>query len=310
MPDQPKLVYILSPSYSGSTLLTLMLAQVNGIATIGELKASAIQDIDSYLCSCGNLIHKCEFWRDLAKKLSDQGIDFSVEDFDTHFDGQNALQRRVLLAQCRGEAFEFLRYWTTKLLPGLNNEITRVLDRNVALAEAIIELQDGKLLLDGSKDPQRLIYFLNSGKFDISVIRMVRDGRAQCNSRREKEQDVNPVDYAGARREFRSTIDQMDYVARRIPPERLLSLTYESLCEDPAKELSRIVDWLGLPQPDIDWADVDLRSRPHHVLGNSMRIRERISIRLDEGWKERVSPSEAAEFDRIAGHVNKRLGYA
>ena len=39
------LVYILSPSYSGSTLLTFLLNTHPEIATIGELKAQALGNL-------------------------------------------------------------------------------------------------------------------------------------------------------------------------------------------------------------------------------------------------------------------------
>ena len=49
MSERPRLLYILAPSYSGSTLLTYLLSQHDAIATVGELKATSRGDLDTYI---------------------------------------------------------------------------------------------------------------------------------------------------------------------------------------------------------------------------------------------------------------------
>ena len=67
----PEMIYILSPSYSGSTLLTCLLARHPDIATVGELKASALGSLDSYKCSCGELLRECQFWDRIASRMTE-----------------------------------------------------------------------------------------------------------------------------------------------------------------------------------------------------------------------------------------------
>ena len=74
-------VYIASPSYSGSTLLTFLLAAHPEVASIGELKASAMGDADAYTCSCGAPIRRCPFWRRVCDELARRGLDFDLDDF-------------------------------------------------------------------------------------------------------------------------------------------------------------------------------------------------------------------------------------
>ena len=50
------LIYIMSPSFSGSTLLTFLMGAHPSVATVGELKATSLGDIDEYDCSCGSRI--------------------------------------------------------------------------------------------------------------------------------------------------------------------------------------------------------------------------------------------------------------
>ena len=53
-------LYVASPSYSGSTLLTMLLAEHPEVATIGEMKGGQ-EDLSSYRCSCGALFAACPF---------------------------------------------------------------------------------------------------------------------------------------------------------------------------------------------------------------------------------------------------------
>ena len=301
-----KLVYILSPSFSGSTLLTMLLAQHPGIATIGELKATAMGPTEEYVCSCEQAIRSCPFWKTLKERCADAGVSFDVSEFNTHFGSSGRLSDRVLGAQVRGRLFERIR---KALLdsPVLRSTYRKILQRNARLIELICELQGAGLFLDGSKDPQRLMYFQRSGHWDIRVIRLHRDGRAQSNSRRLKTR--NPVDFQGAVTEWRGTILQMDRVCQSLGPDQIHTLQYEQLCGDPQKVMGDIWRFLDVEPVEQDWSKVDLRKREHHILGNSMRTKDKIQISMDTKWRERVNKEELGLFEREAGELNRSLGY-
>ncbi|RZI59773.1 MAG: hypothetical protein EOP14_03815 [Pseudomonas sp.] len=301
-----KLVYILSPSFSGSTLLTMLLAQHPRIATIGELKATAMGPTNEYVCSCEQAIRSCPFWKTLKERCADAGVSFDVSDFGTHFESSGRLKDRVMGAQVRGKLFERVRK-TLLDSPVLGTTYRKILQRNARLIELICELQGGSLFLDGSKDPQRLMYFQRSGNWDIHVLRLHRDGRAQSNSRRQKTR--NPVDFPGAVAEWRGTILQMDRVCQSLGPDQIHTLQYERLCGDPQKVMGDIWRFLDVEPVEQDWSKVDLRKREHHILGNSMRTKDKIKISMDTKWRERVSKEELELFEREAGELNRSLGY-
>lgn len=310
-PEQPaggrrRLVYILSPSFSGSTLLTLMLAQHPRIATIGELKATAMGATDSYACSCGSPIGDCAFWNGLRERCRTEGIPFAVEDFGTHFAASNRWVDRILGAQIRGGGFELLRRVLLALPPGAST-YRSVLERNTRLIDLICELQGSDLFVDGSKDPQRLLYFQRSGNWDVRVIRMFRDGRAQSHSRRQKPR--NPVNFEGAAREWKKTIGQMERVCEAMGAGRVHTLHYEALCADPNHELAEIWRFLDVEPVDQDWGNLDLKGTPHHILGNKMRTQSRIRLSLSTEWQEQMSAEEKEVFESIAGSTNRALGY-
>ena len=58
-----RLVYILAPSHSGTTLLARLLGSHPDVYTVGELQPLISGDITKYRCSCGALIRECGFWR-------------------------------------------------------------------------------------------------------------------------------------------------------------------------------------------------------------------------------------------------------
>ena len=91
-----------------------------------------------------------------------------------------------MTAQVRGEPFEKLRISLLKRLPGLSSIYNSIQYRNYEFIRLALKLQQGNIFLDGSKDPQRLLYFLASKNYDISVICMTRDGRAQSFSQLHK----------------------------------------------------------------------------------------------------------------------------
>ena len=305
--NKRRLIYILSPSYSGSTLLTMLMAQHPSISTIGELKATSMGDLDVYYCSCGSLIRECPFWESLNKSLNKLESELNLADFGTHFSSKNKVFNKILGAQVRSNAFEIVRNSLIRSVIPLNRQFNKILNKNMEMIEAICELQAGSIFLDGSKDPHRLLYLYNSGLWDISVIKMVRDGRAQSNSNRLKE--ISNMNYEQSAIEWNKTIQQMNNVCRYIPSENIHELKYEDLCADPNLEMESIWKFLSVENIDKNWEQINIKEFEHHILGNSMRTKEKIYISLDDGWKMKVTDKENKVFDKVAGETNRSFGY-
>jgi hypothetical protein len=303
-----RLIYILSPSYSGSTLLTILMAQHNNVATIGELKATAMGDISKYVCSCGALINECEFWKKLKSNIASSGGELDLADYGTHFLDDNYLTGKVLHAQVRGKVFETIRDLFIRFVPRINRTFHRIIEKNRLMVEEICKLQECDLFLDDSKDPNRLIYFIESGLWDVNVIRMHRDGRAQCNS--FKRRSPEGVGYKESAVEWKKTIKQMDRACSYLSAEKVHTIRYEDLCADPNKAMEAIWGFLQIENANIDWKQVDLKKFSHHILGNNMRLKETIYISLDEKWKSAVTQDELMEFEQICGQINRELGYS
>jgi hypothetical protein len=301
------LIYILAPSFSGSTLLTFLLDRHPRIHTFGELKATAMGPVEAYHCSCGSLIGDCAYWRSLRERCAALGFDLRLDDFGTHFTATHPLWARVLGAQVRGPAFELCRRLLLDHLPGLRARYQGTLERNARVIAAVLGDRRNDWFLDGSKDPSRLMYFQRSGRWRIRVIRMFRDGRAQCLSHCRKT--PGRPDFRSAVRDWRSTIAQMERVASAFAPGDVVSLKYEDLCRDPGGTMTRLWRFLELDAPAIDWSG-RVSKEGSHILGNdNMRQSPDVTIRLDERWREELGDAQRREFESLAGAVNRGLGY-
>lgn len=297
-----RFVFILSPSYSGSTLLTLLLARHPRIATVGELKATAMGDIEQYRCSCDEAILRCAFWAELKARLAARGLPFDLRDFDTNYRRRGAalldLALRMPVQTAMGET---ARRLLLALAPRGRQTVQHLNSRNLAFAQAVCDIQGGDVFLDGSKEPQRFLMLLQAGVPAPRVIHIVRDGRAATNSALGHEYS----DLRVAARDWRHTHAQAMRIQRILPPDAFTSIRYEDLCAQPEASLDRLFRFIDLDPAQARRDDPP----PHHVLGNSMRLRQLTEIRTDERWRQQMTHDQLVAFEKIGGPMNRRFGY-
>jgi hypothetical protein len=295
------LVYVMSPSYSGSTLLTRIMAYQSKIATIGELKATGINDINTYRCSCGALFLECEFWNELAEKLHANDVPFNLHALETRIRSESSLVNSFLTPTLHGPILERLRRFAFLLFPAANTNLHSQLKRNAHIIEAICELQKCDVFLDESKDPLRALYFAQSDLWDFRVLQLVRDGRGAVNSDMKHNQRSMTV----ACREWNLKIDEMARFLDMVQCP-VMQLTYESLCTDASAIISQVLEFAGIPESR---GDLDISQDSQHIIGNDMRLKPMREVKLDEKWRTDLSRDELKTFYSLSGQRNKALGY-
>ncbi len=296
-------LYILSPSYSGSTLLTFLLAGHRRIGTIGELKATAMGDLDQYYCSCQSAIRKCPFWHGLAQELGNKGVAFDLADFGTHFCAPSPpVIDRLIRACLRGAICELARDVGLKLIPEAGRRINQIIEKNRVVIETILKLQQADIFLDASKEPVRLKYLLRAGYWNIKAIHLIRDGRGVACSYM-KHYDV-PMEIAAL--EWKRTARQCEMMLSSLPADSWITVHYEQLCTDPDGTVKAILDLIKL---DPNLVETDLEPTEHHILGNYMRLKRPNKIKLDQKWKSTLSAGKLATFAQVAGKTNRQYGY-
>jgi hypothetical protein len=309
--DGTNLAYILSANFSGSTLLAMLLGSQPEAATIGEMRAPSVGDPDTYLCSCGEPIKKCQFWVKVNARMARKGIpDFNITDarISIH-DSKNKYVRRLLDPLPRGPMLEAIRSVALSLSPAWPPHLREVHSRNSALVEVLREVTDTRIVIDSSKISLHLKYLLRSPELRIKVIRLLRDGRAVTTStlghglkRASRQESVA----AAALSWFRNN-EAADRVLAGLPASQWTTLQYEQLCQNPEETLRGICNFLEMDTRQIV---LDFRAKQQHILGNEMRLKSGSEIRLDERWRTALSPEDLAVFKEVAGEMNRKYGYA
>ena len=297
------LAYIVSPSYSGSTLLTFLIAAHPRIGTMGELKATARGDVDQYYCSCGELIRQCAFWQRIGQELARKDVPFDIADFGTHFCcASSKFVDRMIRAAVRGSAFEMLRKIGLKVLPAAQHQFKKILDKNRVIIDTVLKLQQADLFLDGSKDPVRLKYLWDSGYWNVKAIFLIRDGRGAVNSYMKHYS----VDMKTAATEWKYCNEEAENVLRGLDKSQWIEVHYEDLCKDMENTLGRLFEFFVL---NPSKRARDFRSVENHIVGNNMRLDTTSEIRLDERWRENLTDQDLRIFNDVAGEMNRRYGY-
>jgi hypothetical protein len=114
---------------------------------------------------------------------------------------------------------------------------------------------------------------------------------------------------ATAARIWKRDNQNLAIMLRSVPNRLKLSVRYEAVCEDPAKELRRVCDFLDL---SFESGMLTLWGRPvHNIPGNPMLFdRSQRAIRKDERWRRDLSEGDVQAFERTAGRLNRTLGYS
>jgi hypothetical protein len=322
-----KVAYILAASHSGSTLLSLLLGVHPKIASIGEMKlsAAAIGDIVLYRCSCGRPIRECWFWQKLKEGMAAQGCEFDLAEPRIDFRTVESRYARWLLRPMyRGALLEAVRDIALSCSGTWRKQLSEIHQRNAALASTICEIASAEIVVDSSKNALRLKYLLRNPGLNIKVIHLIRDGRGVVLTYMDPGGFADAKDpalrgggtggkggnrkltMAQAAYEWRRCMEEAANILRRLSPTQWIEVRYEDYCEDPDATLNRLQRFLGV---ESGIASTGFRSVQQHVVGNGMRLDTTAEIRLDERWRQELTPQDLAVFDRIAGDINRHYGY-
>lgn len=305
-----KIIYVLADTRSGSTLLDQLLGAHDKIISLGEvhhLVAYARQDRSLYnpahplVCSCGEFLNACAFWRQVETELGRPLASLTLEAYgkDRPQAGWQARLYRVLRRTLMARNPRVYRNPAVARLLGS----ARVAADSFDLFDAIFRQHgDVRYLVDSSKSAYRF-QALHAAKPDsVVALVLVRDYRGTVYSKMKRGQGLEN----SARRWVRQ-MERIRKVTEGLPRQQLVHVRYEELCSDPQKELARLCRHLGLPFSE----QMLTRPRSHHLGGSPSKFDPgKMRIELDDAYTRAFCDKELAELEAIAGKTAAQWGYS
>lgn len=144
------------------------------------------------------------------------------------------------------------------------------------------------------------------------VVHLVRDPRAIYSSRRGLRWCTDNVACDSAEAlcaQMRSDLDAFEELAKQLQPNRTLRLRFEDLAADPAKEVPRLLHYLGLnyTQAVSDYVKTHTRATPSDLRNAHSTKRNPHSVALE--WKRKLSNKTIQAIEGVCGDVLSRLNY-
>jgi Sulfotransferase domain len=274
-------VFVVGSGRSGSTLLDILLGQVDGFFSTGELHSLWWAGIlEGRRCGCGLAVTECPVWRDVITRTARDGPVRS-----------HARQVARLQAGLPGP----VGAWA---LAG-GREVGRDLDRYGELLgetyRTIAETTGARVVVDSTKHPAVAALLPRLRGIRPYFVHLVRDPRGVAHSwsRRKPATDrYGTLEmerfYAGASA-GRWLLEQAAAGALcRAHPGSSLGLRYEDLARDPAAAVGKILSLVGEePERAAFLARPQLHLRTTHtVSGNPVRLHSGpLRIALDDEWR-------------------------
>lgn len=306
-------VYICSAGHSGSTLLDLLLGSHSRAASLGEITQLPKNISLDTLCTCGASIRMCRLWSVIIAQLSDElgadlfrtpyalemgyGIASTVVD-PKHQTRAYLIRRRMLLGLL------YVELSLGRSLHGLaGRRMANAIDNNVRVYEAVRSHADVDVLVDSSKSYLKAValYLRHPGR--TRVLLLTRDGRGVMWSNIKRGEAGE-----GAVISWRNQYSRgLPLLMRHVPQAHRMHVRYEDIARDPETTLKAICDFVGL---DFEAQMLRFRSKTHHIVnGNRMRLSDSAEVQFDEEWRRRLGHRELEFFQRVAGDLNRQLGY-
>jgi hypothetical protein len=305
-------LYILSAGRSGSTLLNLVLGSHSQAVAVSELTQLPDDIRRKRTCSCGERIHECSYWQQVAAQIREQmGIDAWRDPYslrlgyicDPRRQNLPPVTARYRLAWKIRHGLVYLGESGLRLPRWTRREFDTGIRNTHRLHDIVRAVSGRPVVVDASKSYLKGLALYLERPRRTRLILLSRDGRASFYSRLRDGYGRNQSLKAW-RNYYRHALPLLE---RRVPREHVIHVKYEDFASDPAGQLERICAFAGLA---FEPAMLDLSTRVQHVTsGNDMRMATKVRIRPDTAWRTGLRPADSRFFETWAGATNRRLGY-
>ncbi len=311
-----KVLSIVGPARSGTTIMGNILGEVGGIANAGEIRWLWRRGLAERMpCGCGLPPVDCPRWSGVLDTLRRAWLPAADDDAVTAAVGAVSRAQDELLAPRN-------RLRALSAASGRDTAWAALRCLRPLTADLCASLSDvsgESLVVETSKLPHLAAILAGARDVDHYVLHLVRDPRATAFSwQRRKALPVadglatmatmSPV--ASVRNWFRSGVEA-ELLRRHVPRDRWLFLRYEDFVARPAAAVDRVLAFVGVPGPGpFVGPDTVHLGTNHTMAGNPNRFRTG-SVRIveDDEWKYRMARRDRMVITAAALPMLVRYGY-
>lgn len=270
----------------GSTLLDMMLGQVPGLVSAGEVRELWLRGcVENRPCGCGASFRTCPFWTEVGEAA---------------FGGWDNLDLdRVLRVR-----YTVDRPWGVPRLLSRrtagDDDLAMYGDVLARLFEGIRKVSGARVVIDSSKLPSHTMMLRRTAGVDVRLVHLVRDSRGVAYSNTkvvlkqvtEGEPTMLPRHGAVGASARYTLYNGLTAWTNRLDVDYML-LRYEDLIADPGRNLRAILAHAGEPD-DVELpfltSEGALLAENHLVDGNPVRFSKgAVPLRSDEEWRTRMA---------------------
>ncbi|MDQ3991081.1 MAG: sulfotransferase [Actinomycetota bacterium] len=307
---RPNCVFIAGFGRSGSTLLDVLLGQLPGFVSAGELQAVWERGVlGDHLCGCGTEFSECEFWVAVGKEAFggwDRGQARHMVELQ-----KNLLRYRRFPALLAGGGVR----------PDAGRGVARIAAAFGAVHRAIRDVSGADVVVDSSKTVTFALVQPRIPGVAARGIHLVRDSRGVAYSwtKRLRRPDArDPEAYFKVRDPLVVAAQwaAVNSLCRLLPAAGLPTGTmrYEALVSDPAGTLAAALAALGFDRDRLrmDFLhDGTAHLGPSHtVSGNPVRMSTgALALRSDDAWRTMLPTRTKVQVSLITLPWLARYGY-
>jgi hypothetical protein len=301
-----QVLYVGSWGRSGSTLLDLVLGQIPGLVSVGELRYIWERGLaERQLCGCGNPVPECPFWGAVLEEA---------------FGGASRVEVREILSLWRRVdrltlVPALLAPWHRSALEADCRAFQEVLAR---LYRAVATISGAATVVDSSKYAAYGLLLAGVPQLELLVLHLIRDSRAVAYSwqaRKLMPEVTTETRYMPVKRAWRSAVfwglENLALEMLQLVSQRSVRLRFDDLSSDPCRNLGVALAALGI-EADLDF----LRPRVlhmgvnHTVAGNPIRFRRGdVAIEADLAWRRHLRAQPRRVVTALTWPLLLRYGF-
>jgi hypothetical protein len=293
-------------SRSGSTLLTLLLGELDDVVAVGELRYIWTRGFgQNMLCGCGVPFLECTFWNDVFAEAYGGLHRTPVAEI-------SELQDSV------AQIWHLPQLLAGPRLPHFHARVQACVQHLDRVCAAVRAVSGARVIVDSSKLPSYCYLLSQVSGAKSTLVHLVRDSRAVAFSflRKRRKPDIHWTEAYMPR--FSPLRSARDWDVLNLGMEAIKqtnlpcsTLRYEDLVLDPARGLASALGGAGNGLPDLRQRDQIEVSTHHTVSGNPLRFSHGpLRIRPDTEWRSSMDAADRRLVTALTWPLLARYHYS